>query len=76
MRGLKNIALSGRAVCATIHQPSLAIFTSFDALLLLKRGGETVFFGELGDESVNLIRYLEGYATTPKIQPGENPATW
>ena len=76
MRGLKNIALSGRAVCATIHQPSLAIFTSFDALLLLKRGGETVFFGELGDESVNLIRYLEGHATTPKIQPGENPATW
>mmetsp|Transcript_2153 Transcript_2153/g.3908 ORF Transcript_2153/g.3908 Transcript_2153/m.3908 type:complete len:1099 (-) Transcript_2153:1265-4561(-) len=76
MRGLKNIALSGRAVCATIHQPSLAIFTSFDSLLLLKRGGETVFFGELGDESANLIRYFEGYATTPKIQPGENPATW
>lgn len=76
MRGLKRIAMSGRAVCATIHQPSIAIFSSFDALLLLKRGGETVFFGDLGEASVNLIEYLEGYSATPKIQPGENPATW
>ena len=76
MRGLKRIALTGRAVCATIHQPSIAIFNSFDSLLLLKRGGEVVFFGELGDESANLITYLERYAATSKIQPGENPATW
>jgi hypothetical protein len=58
MRGLKKIALTGRAVCATIHQPSIAIFNSFDSLLLLKRGGETVFFGELGAESSKLIEYL------------------
>jgi ABC-type multidrug transport system ATPase subunit len=76
MRGLKRIAQTGRAVCATIHQPSIAIFNSFDSLLLLKRGGEVVFFGELGDESTNLITYLERYGSTPKIQPGENPATW
>lgn len=76
MRGLKRIALSGRAVCATIHQPSIAIFSSFDSLLLLKRGGEVVFNGTLGDESKELISYLEMYDRTPKIQPGENPATW
>jgi ABC-2 type transporter len=76
MRGLKRIALTGRAVCATIHQPSVAIFNSFDSLLLLKRGGEVVFHGDLGDKSVNLIDYLQGYETTPLIQPGENPATW
>ena len=76
MRGLKRIALTGRAVCATIHQPSIAIFNSFDSLLLLKRGGEVVFFGELGDESANLITYLERFSSTPKIQLGENPATW
>ncbi len=76
MRGLKKIALTGRAVCATIHQPSNAIFHSFDSLLLLKRGGEVVFFGELGTESNNLIEYLERYPSTPRIQPGENPATW
>jgi hypothetical protein len=76
MRGLKRVATSGRAVCATIHQPSIAIFNSFDALLLLKRGGETIYFGGLGDESQNLIEYLEQYKSTPRIQPGENPATW
>mmetsp|Transcript_3054 Transcript_3054/g.4360 ORF Transcript_3054/g.4360 Transcript_3054/m.4360 type:complete len:456 (+) Transcript_3054:474-1841(+) len=76
MRGLKRIAQSGRAVCATIHQPSVSIFNSFDALLLLKQGGETVFFGDLGHESKNLIEYFERYETTPKIQHGENPGTW
>ena len=76
MRGLKRIALTGRAVCATIHQPSIAIFNSFDSLLLLRRGGEVVYFGDLGEESSNLITYLERFDATPKIQPGENPATW
>ena len=76
MRGLKRIALSGRAVCATIHQPSIAIFSDFDSLLLLKRGGEVVFNGELGEKSQNLIDYFEKYDRTPRIQHGENPATW
>ena len=76
MRGLKRIAQSGRAVCCTIHQPSIAIFNDFDELLLLKRGGETVYFGELGDHSSLLINYLESFDATPKIHPGENPATW
>ena len=76
MRGLKRIALTGRAVCATIHQPSNAIFSSFDTLLLLKRGGEVVFHGALGNQSSNLIEYLQSYETTPLCQPGENPATW
>jgi ABC-2 type transporter len=76
MRGLKRIAQSGRAVCCTIHQPSIAIFNDFDELLLLKRGGETVFFGELGKQSSLLIQYFERFDATPKIHPGENPATW
>ena len=76
MRGLKRIASTGRSVCATIHQPSIAIFNDFDRLLLLKRGGETIYFGDLGKDSCELIQYLERYEATPKIQPGENPATW
>ena len=76
MRGLKRVALTGRAVCATIHQPSIAIFNSFDTLLLLKRGGEVVFYGDLGEESCNLIDYFQQYEKTIPIQGGENPATW
>jgi ABC-type multidrug transport system ATPase subunit/ABC-type multidrug transport system permease subunit len=75
-RGLRRIALTGRAVCATIHQPSISVFNSFDSLLLLKRGGEVVFHGNLGENSKNLIDYLQRYDSTPLIQPGENPATW
>lgn len=76
MRGMRRIANCGRAVCATIHQPSVAIFEDFDSLLLLKRGGEVVFHGDLGKDSVNLISYLERFEATPKIKVGENPATW
>jgi ABC-type multidrug transport system ATPase subunit len=76
MRGLRRIASTGRAVCATIHQPSVSIFNDFDSLLLLKRGGEVVYHGELGHESRCLIQYFERFESTPRIQPGENPATW
>lgn len=76
MRGLHRIAATGRAVCATIHQPSQAIFNAFDSLLLLKRGGHVVYFGDLGSESSSLIRYLERFDSTERIQKGENAATW
>lgn len=73
---MRRIADTGIAVVATIHQPSVAIFNDFDNLLLLKAGGETVFFGDLGEESTKLIEYLEGYDSTVPIKSGENPATW
>lgn len=76
MKSLRRIADSGIAVVCTIHQPSVAIFNSFDSLLLLKRGGETVYFGDLGFESYNLINYLEKYPSTTPIKGGENAATW
>lgn len=46
------------AVC-TIHQPSIDIFEQFDELVLLKRGGETIYCGPLGKQSSELIAYFE-----------------
>jgi len=47
----------------------------FDDLLLLKKGGNVVFFGELGEGSAKLIDYFEDRGATP-IEYGENPAAW
>ncbi|KAG7360096.1 ABC-2 type transporter-domain containing protein [Nitzschia inconspicua] len=75
IKAMKRIAGTGRTVCATIHQPSSAVFEMFDDLLLLKKGGNVVFFGELGKDSVNLINYFESRGANP-IKYGENPASW
>ena len=32
---------------ATIHQPSIDVFESFDEMLLLKRGGQTIYAGAI-----------------------------
>ncbi|KAL8002465.1 putative pleiotropic drug resistance protein PDR/CDR [Plasmopara halstedii] len=42
MDGVRKVANTGRTVICTIHQPSSEVFSVFDCLLLLKRGGETV----------------------------------
>ncbi|DAZ98910.1 TPA: hypothetical protein N0F65_001349 [Lagenidium giganteum] len=76
MNCVRKIADSGRTVICTIHQPSSEVFHLFDSLLLLKRGGQTVFFGELGKESSKLIDYFESVPEVTSIKPGYNPATW
>jgi len=75
MRAMKRIADTGRTICATIHQPSSAVFAMFDDLLLLKKGGTLVFFGDLGKHSINLTSYFETAGSEP-IQYGQNPASW
>ena len=59
MRTVRNIVNTGRTIVCTIHQPSIDIFESFDELLLLKRGGETIFNGQLGHLSNHLIDYFQ-----------------
>lgn len=76
VQAMQRLAQMGRLVICTIHQPSSNIFESFDSLLLLKRGGRTVFFGELGKESCNLIAFLRPVPGTQSIQDGQNPAAW
>ncbi|KAL9185143.1 LOW QUALITY PROTEIN: hypothetical protein ACHAXT_002920 [Thalassiosira profunda] len=75
MTALKKMCDTGRTIVATIHQPSSAVFDMFDDLLLLKKGGEVVFFGDLGSCSCNLVSYFEGLGAS-NMNKGENPATW
>ncbi|KAG7384386.1 hypothetical protein PHYPSEUDO_002647 [Phytophthora pseudosyringae] len=76
MDGVRKVANTGRTILCTIHQPSAEIFTLFDSLLLLKKGGETVFFGDVGDRCRNLTNYFESIPGVPNIADGYNPATW
>ncbi|CAK4892178.1 unnamed protein product [Aphanomyces euteiches] len=76
MSGIRKIASTGRTIFCTIHQPSTEVFEMFDSLLLLKRGGETVFYGDLGANSSHLIEYFMRIPGTLELQPGYNPATW
>ncbi|WVZ61392.1 hypothetical protein U9M48_011275 [Paspalum notatum var. saurae] len=76
MRTVRNTVNTGRTVVCTIHQPSIDIFESFDELLLLKRGGQVIYAGELGRHSHKLVEYFEAIPGVPKITEGYNPATW
>ncbi|KAL4188821.1 hypothetical protein AMTRI_Chr08g162380 [Amborella trichopoda] len=89
MRTVRNTVDTGRTVVCTIHQPSIDIFESFDELLLMKRGGQVIYGGPLGEHSqlmikflilncgVHLYFYLQNSITgIPAIPHGYNPATW
>jgi ABC-type multidrug transport system ATPase subunit len=56
---LRKLAEHGQAVLSTIHQPSALLFQQFDRLLFLAKGGRTVYFGEIGDQSRTLLDYFE-----------------
>ncbi|KAL2838553.1 ABC-2 type transporter-domain-containing protein [Aspergillus pseudoustus] len=72
---LRKLADNGQAVLATIHQPSALLFQMFDRLLFLAKGGRTVYFGEIGDQSSTLLEYFERHGAR-KCQPSENPAEY
>ena len=76
MRVVRNISRTGRTVVCTIHQPSAELFFMFDRLLLLKRGGEEVYFGPVGYEGADLVRYLESVPNVNKKPARLNPASW
>ena len=59
MRTVRNTVDTGRTVVCTIHQPSIDIFEAFDELLLMKRGGQVIYSGQLGRNSQKIIEYFE-----------------
>ncbi|KIY68744.1 hypothetical protein CYLTODRAFT_489562 [Cylindrobasidium torrendii FP15055 ss-10] len=75
VRFLRELANAGQSILCTIHQPSSELFASFDRILLLKKGGKTVYFGDLGKHSTTLIEYFESHGAR-RCQPVENPAEY
>jgi energy-coupling factor transporter ATP-binding protein EcfA2 len=76
IHNLRTIAANGRTIVCTIHQPSTAIFSSFDNLLLLKRGGQVVFFGSLGESASHLTSFFQEIPGVSMIPKNTNPASW
>lgn len=72
---IKKLSDNGQAILCTIHQPSALIFEQFDRLLLLSKGGKSVYFGDIGANSRVLTGYFEKHGATP-CSSDENPAEW
>ncbi|KAM0275089.1 hypothetical protein ACHAQH_007568 [Verticillium albo-atrum] len=72
VRFLKKLASAGQAILCTIHQPNAALFENFDRLLLLQRGGRTVYFGDIGSDAEVLRAYLKRHGAEAK--PTDNVA--
>lgn len=73
VRFLRKLADSGQAILCTIHQPSSLLFESFDRLLLLGKGGNTIYFGDIGEDSHVMREYFARYgAPCPSnVNPAE-----
>ncbi|KAJ5899214.1 hypothetical protein N7495_003958 [Penicillium taxi] len=72
---IETLTKHGQSILCTIHQPSAMLFQRFDRLMFLARGGRTVYFGEIGENSTTLADYFQrngGHA----LSNGENPAEW
>ncbi|KFA65077.1 hypothetical protein S40285_03104 [Stachybotrys chlorohalonatus IBT 40285] len=61
VRFLRKLAGVGQAVLVTIHQPSAQLFAQFDTLLLLAKGGHTVYFGDIGEQAKTVKEYFGRY---------------
>jgi ATP-binding cassette subfamily G (WHITE) protein 2 (PDR) len=72
---MEKLTHNGQAVLCTVHQPSSLLFQRFDRLLLLARGGRTVYFGDIGRESNVLLDYFARNGA-PDCPAGTNPAEY
>ncbi|KAL2843442.1 ABC-2 type transporter-domain-containing protein [Aspergillus pseudodeflectus] len=72
---LRKLADNGQAVLSTIHQPSALLFQLFDRLRFQAKGGKTVYFGQIGEQSRTLLEYFERNGAR-KCDPSENPAEY
>ncbi|KAK8098039.1 ABC transporter CDR4-like protein 3 [Apiospora kogelbergensis] len=72
---LEKLTKAGQAILCTIHQPSAMLFQRFDRLLFLAKGGKTVYFGDIGENSKVMTSYFEKHGA-PACPHDANPAEW
>ncbi|CAK7227501.1 Multidrug resistance protein [Sporothrix eucalyptigena] len=72
---LEKLSKAGQSILCTIHQPSAMLFQRFDRLLFLAKGGKTVYFGDIGENSHTLTKYFERNGAPP-CPAEDNPAEW
>lgn len=55
---LKKLATAGQAIVCTIHQPSSVLIQQFDMILALNPEGNTFYFGPVGENGKDVIKYF------------------
>ncbi|KKY16641.1 putative abc transporter [Diplodia seriata] len=58
VRFLKKLSQAGQSITATIHQPSSILIQQFDMILALNPGGNTFYFGPVGENGKDVIDYF------------------
>ncbi|KAI0588081.1 abc transporter [Pyrenophora tritici-repentis] len=69
---LKKLAQAGQAILCTIHQPSSVLIQQFDMILALNPGGNTFYFGPVGENGSDVIKYFGDRGV--KCPPSKNVA--
>ena len=57
-RFLKKLSQAGQAIVCTIHQPSSMLIQQFDMILALNPGGNTFYFGPVGKDGSDVVKYF------------------
>lgn len=67
VRFLRKLAQAGQAIVCTIHQPSSMLIQQFDMILALNPGGNTFYFGPVGNGGSTVIKYFadRGFVCPP-----------
>nr|AXS58701.1 ABC family transporter protein homeolog b [Epichloe coenophiala] len=58
IRFLRKLCASGQAIVCTIHQPSSELIEQFDRILALNPGGNTFYFGPVGQNGQDVVDYF------------------
>lgn len=68
VRFLKKLSAAGQAIVCTIHQPSSILIQQFDMILALNPGGNTFYFGPVGEDGSAVTKYFaeRGFECPPQ----------